>query len=43
MKTAWDMVQVILPLRQEASNKKVILKIDVSAGIGKSQKTEKQD
>ena len=32
------MVQVILPLRQEASNKKVILKIDVSAGIGKSQK-----
>ena len=36
------MVQVIFALRQEASNTKVIKKIDVSAGIGKSHETENQ-
>ena len=37
------MVQVILSLRLEASNKQVILIIDASTCIGKSQKAENQD
>ena len=36
------MVQVILPLRQEASNKKTFFNIDASDSIGKSYEIENE-